>query len=144
MKRKWTNISTTFKRKLNLKKSKGRHIERSEYEPFINDNIERYKVSKEIYRQRQAIVEHPFGTIKRQWGFDYTLLKSKEKVDAEFALIFTAYNLRRAISILGVKELILAFQALFLQIFAILRLLKVSQQQTKLFVPIATTEHLSC
>jgi len=55
--------------------------------------------------QRQAIVEHPFGTIKRQWGFDYTLLKTMPKVRGEFALIFTAYNLRRAISIFGVKYL---------------------------------------
>lgn len=129
--------------KPNLKNSKGRHIERNEYDPFINDNIERYKVSKEIYRQRQAIVEHPFGTIKRQWGFDHTLLKSKEKVHAEFAIIFTAYNLRRAISILGIKQLILAFQTLLSQIFAILSSLGVSQQQNKFFVTTAATDQLS-
>jgi len=103
----------------NLKNSKGRYIERSEYQPYIDDNIERYKVSKEIYRQRQTIVEHPFRTIKRQWGFDYTLLKTKVKVDAEFSIIFTAYNLRRAISIMGVSELISRLKELFCKIFDI-------------------------
>ncbi len=53
------------------------------------------------YKRRQAIVEHPFGTIKRSWGFYYTLLKGKEKVSGEYSLVFLAYNLRRAVSILG-------------------------------------------
>jgi len=90
----------------NLKNSKGRYIERSEYQDYIDQNIERVKLNKELYRKRQQTIEHPFGTIKRQWGFDYTLVKTLEKVTGEFAIIFTAYNLRRAISILGVPELI--------------------------------------
>ena len=89
----------------NLDNSKGRYIERNEYEDYVEENIERVRLNKSLYRQRQAIVEHPFGTIKRQWGFDYTLLKTMPKVRGEFALIFTAYNLRRAISIFGVKYL---------------------------------------
>ena len=36
----------------------------------------------------------------------FTLLKTKEKVTGEMATIFTMYNLRRAISILGANELI--------------------------------------
>jgi len=89
-----------------LENSKGRFIERSENERYIEENIARYKVSKECYRQRQSTIEHQFGTIKRQWGYDYTLLKGLEKVDGEMSIIFTCYNLRRAITILGVKELI--------------------------------------
>jgi len=90
----------------NLKKSKGRHIERSEYEDYVEDNIERYQLNKPLYRKRQETMEHQFGTIKRQWGFDYTLLRTKEKVAGEVAIIFTCYNLRRAMSILGIPELI--------------------------------------
>jgi len=59
-----------------------------------------------MYQKRKEIIEHPFGTIKRNWGYTYTLLKGIEKVTGEFALIFTAYNLRRAISILGVNALL--------------------------------------
>lgn len=92
--------------KSNLDNSKGRYIERSEYQEYIDENIERVKLNKELYRKRQEIVEHPFGTIKRQWGYDHVLLKGLEKVSGEFAIIFTTYNLRRAISIFGVKNLI--------------------------------------
>ena len=42
------------------------------------------------YRQRQQIIEHQFGNIKRHWHFDYTLTKGKEKVLGEVYLIFTA------------------------------------------------------
>jgi len=90
----------------NLKNSKGRYIERSEYAPYIEENIERIEWNRDLYRKRQQTVEHPFGTIKRQWGYDYTLLKTQEKVGGEFGIIFTAYNLRRAMSILGVEDLI--------------------------------------
>jgi transposase len=90
----------------NLNNSKGRYIERSEYQCFIDENMERVMLNKELYRRRQEIVEHPFGTIKRQWGYDYTLLKGLEKVGGEFAIIFSMYNLRRAISIFGVQTLI--------------------------------------
>jgi len=92
--------------KANLKNSKGRPIERSQYEDYLQDNRERVAINKDYYRQRQAIVEHPFGTIKRAWGFDYTLLKGLEKVDAEFALIATCYNLKRVINIFGVHVLL--------------------------------------
>ena len=60
---------------------------------------------KEEYRRRQAMVEHPFGTIKRGWGFGYTLLKGKDKVGIEFSIIFLCYNLRRTITILGINGL---------------------------------------
>ena len=35
--------------------------------------------SLELYRQRQQIVKHPYGTLKRQWGFDHVLTKKTQK-----------------------------------------------------------------
>jgi transposase len=64
------------------------------------------KPKKEIVAQRKSIVEHPFGTIKRNMDGGYCLLKGKVKVTAEFSLLFLAYNLKRAINILGGKRLI--------------------------------------
>ncbi|MCG8330276.1 MAG: transposase, partial [Chitinophagales bacterium] len=84
----------------------GRAIERSEYEDYVVANAERVKANWEKYRRRQSIVEHPFGTMKRSWGYTYTLMKGKEKVGGEFGLIYTSYNFRRVVSILGVKEII--------------------------------------
>ncbi|HHC78791.1 MAG TPA: IS1182 family transposase [Flavobacteriia bacterium] len=111
--------------KANLDRSKGRYIERSEYQEYVDDNIERVKLNKELYRKRQQIIEHPFGTIKRQWGYDYTLLKGLEKVEGEFGIIFTCYNLRRAITIFGVQELIKRLRkSLFLKKWKIKRKIK--------------------
>lgn len=62
--------------------------------------------SKAKYRQRQMLVEHPFGTIKRGWGAYYFLTKGKVSVSAEMALSFLAYNLRRSINILGTTEIL--------------------------------------
>ena len=51
--------------------------------------------------RRMCLSEHPFGTIKRAMGADSFLLRGLEKVNAEFALMATGYNLARAMSLLG-------------------------------------------
>jgi transposase len=61
---------------------------------------------KELIRQRKSIAEHPFGTIKRSMDAGYCLTKGLQHVCGEFSLAFLAYNLKRAINILGAKELI--------------------------------------
>ena len=51
-------------------------------------------------------MEHPYGTIKRQWGFNYIITKKYiERAEADFGLTMVAYNLRRIINIIGIKEL---------------------------------------
>jgi len=89
-----------------LNRKQGRVIERYLTADYTEANQRRIKQNKDYYRQRQAIVEHPFGTIKRQWGYSYTLLKGFEKVGGEFDLICLCYNMRRSVSILGVKHLV--------------------------------------
>jgi hypothetical protein len=69
-------------------------------------------------------VEHPFGTIKRQWGYHYTLMKTKKKVEAQMSLIFTCYNLRRSMSIFGVKDLIKRLKRAFLEMEGLTALVK--------------------
>jgi hypothetical protein len=64
----------------------------------------------EKYKQRQMIVEHPFGTIKRSWGAYYFLTKIKASVSAEVSLYFLAYNLKRVMNILGIQELVRRLQ----------------------------------
>lgn len=87
-------------------KAKSREIERSEYQDVVDENNKRVDENLPLYSTRQQISEHPFGTIKRSWGYTYTLLKGIKKVNGEMAIIFTVYNIRRAMSIIGVKELI--------------------------------------
>ena len=80
----------------------GKGIQRSEYQELINNNKERIEQNKETYKQRQAIVEHPFGTLKRQWGFSYIMTKKGIlRASADVGFMMTAYNLKRLINIVG-------------------------------------------
>ena len=58
--------------------------------------------------QRKCISEHPFGTIKRAMNAGYYLLRGKEKVDGETALMCLGYNLKRAMSLLGFEKMMAA------------------------------------
>ena len=89
----------------------GRLIERTEYQQYVTKNNDRVNQNPNYYRQRQQIIEHQFGTLKRHWHFDYTLTRGKEKVLGEVYLIFTAYNLRRLISIYGFEALMSKMKA---------------------------------
>ena len=66
--------------------------------------------NKQLMRQRKCIVEHPFGTVKRSLGVSYLLLKGKQNAEGEISLAFLAYNMKRAIKILGFQKLLYAFQ----------------------------------
>lgn len=59
-------------------------------------------------KKRKAIVEHPFGTMKKVWGYSTFLLRGIEKVSFEVSLMTLSYNIRRAITIVGVIGLIKA------------------------------------
>jgi len=52
-----------------------------------------------------------FGTIKRQCGYSYTLLRGKQKVQGEFGLIYLSCNFKRLFQILGLKGLKDALEA---------------------------------
>ncbi|AXG69694.1 hypothetical protein KORDIASMS9_04041 [Kordia sp. SMS9] len=81
-------------------KVNGKIVQRSQYAYAIEANAKRVKTNETTYKKRQAIVEHPFGTIKRQWGFDYIITKRTiESASADFGLIALAYNLKRIINI---------------------------------------------
>ena len=88
----------------------GREIDRSQYADAVEENHQRYKANPQLYRKRQEINEHIFGTIKRKWGYNYTDLIGLEKVNGEHSLIMLVYNIKRSINILGVPELIAKLQ----------------------------------
>jgi hypothetical protein len=85
---------------------KGRLIERSEHMDLIEANKARLQENPDLYRRRQAIVEHPFGVIKRQWDFYYIMTKRSIKhASSDVGMIFTAYNMRRLFNILDKNQL---------------------------------------
>jgi transposase len=121
------------------KNVKGRLIERSEYADLIYENKVRIENNYEIYRRRQAIVEHPYGVIKRQWDFYYIMTKKTIKhASADVGLIFTAYNLRRIFNLIDQNLLKQYLKVLTLLFWTIKALFKAFCN----FVSIATTQSL--
>ncbi|MCK4678169.1 MAG: IS1182 family transposase [Bacteroidales bacterium] len=99
------------------KNKNGRFIERTEYQDYVSRNNDRVNQQPDYYQQRQQIIEHQFGTIKRHWHFDYTLTRGKEKVMGEVYLIFTCYNLKRIMSIFGFDLLMSMIRAHLVSLF---------------------------
>lgn len=85
---------------------KGRTIYRNIDQDLLDTVDLREEKNKEKYRLRQMLVEHPFGTIKRSWDAGYFLTRGKAAVTAEISLTYLAYNFKRAIKVLGVKEMV--------------------------------------
>ena len=90
-------------------------IFRWEHEEIVEDHLEKMKTNeaKNILKQRGSIVEHPFGTIKQTLGWSHYLVRGKEKVSGENALIMFTYNFKRMLNLIGInlfRKLIIAIQ----------------------------------
>ena len=85
---------------------RGRSVMRAYDQDFLDQIDQQTKDNLHIYRTRQMIVEHPYGTIKFSWGAYYFLTRGLRSVSAEMALVFTAYNMKRAINIVGVRKIL--------------------------------------
>ncbi len=91
-----------------------RIIERHEFAEALERNKKAIKDNPETYKQRQALVEHPFGTIKRAWGYDHVMTKKTMKhASADVGFIFIAYNLKRILNIIGLDQLTRLLSSLF-------------------------------
>jgi hypothetical protein len=69
---------------------------------------QRVKKNREIMKLRKAIVEHPFGTIKRWMNAGWFLCKGLEAVRTEMSLTVLAYNLKRVLNLVSFPELLKA------------------------------------
>ena len=94
------------------KSDKGRTVSRNFEQELLDKVDERTKSNKDLYKKRQMIVEHPFGTIKRGWGMSYFLTKGLKSVKSETSLAFLAYNMKRVINIVGIRQMIKRLEAI--------------------------------
>ncbi|NQU80458.1 MAG: transposase, partial [Bacteroidetes bacterium] len=103
----------------------GRIIERNQYAENYEINRKNVEQKESLYKRRQAIVEHPYGTIKRQWGFSYiSTKKGKESASADVGFMFIAYNIRRIMNIVGKNAFKKYLEVLILSISVIYRLIR--------------------
>ena len=88
-----------------------RRVSRLENEAVLDRVAARLAARPEVLDQRRESVEHPFGTIKQWMGQGAFLMRRLENVRGEFSLTALAYNVRRAITLVGVRDLIAATKA---------------------------------
>ena len=87
-------------------KSYYRGIVRYVNEAVLERMAERLARRPEILKRRGESVEHPFGSIKQWMGQGAFLMRRLENVRGEFSLTALAYNMRRAINLVGVPTLV--------------------------------------
>ncbi len=88
-----------------------RRISRWEHEEVVERVEARLDREPERMRARRQTVEHPFGTLKAWMGSTHFQMKTLRHVGTEMSLHVLAYNMKRAMAILGVGPLIQAIQS---------------------------------
>jgi transposase len=86
---------------------RGRVIERSEYQEYVDQNRKNIAQNEAQYKLRQSIIEHNYGTIKRQWNFHFILTKKGiNRAASDVGFMFVAYNLKRLLNLIDKKDLL--------------------------------------
>lgn len=85
-----------------------RRITRWVDEHLLEQMQQRLRERPGVLEKRKQLSEHPFGVLKHSFGFGEFLMRRLPNVRAEMRLSVLAFNLRRAINILGVPRMLQA------------------------------------
>jgi len=77
-------------------------------EQLLEDMQRRVPAQPEKVKRRKCIVERPFGTIKHSINQGHFLTRRLPNVRSEMSPTVLAYNIKRVLKILGVKNLLAA------------------------------------
>lgn len=104
----WTSACSTCAIKAQCTTNQYRRITRWEHEDVLEAMQKRLDRTPQASRIRRQTVEHPFGTLKAWMGATHFLTKTLPRVSTEMSLHVLAYNLKRAMQIVGIVPLIRA------------------------------------
>jgi transposase len=82
-----------------------RTITREANEHLMEAMAARMRAQPGKFKLRKTLAEHPFGTIKRWFGYTHFLLKGLEKARCEWSLTTLAYNLKRVLNLVSFQKL---------------------------------------
>ena len=111
LRRYWTSACQACPLKAKCTPGTERRISRWEHEAVLEKVQTRLDTDPGKMRVRRQTVEHPFGTIKAWMGSTHFQMKTLKNVGAEMALHVLAYNMKRAMQILGNGGLLAAMRA---------------------------------
>ena len=82
-----------------------RTITREANEGLMEAMAARMAAQPEKFKLRKTLADHPFGTIKRWFGYTHFLLKGLVKVRTEWSLMTLVYNLKRVLNLVSFEKL---------------------------------------
>ena len=107
----WSSQCGACPMKAQCTTGKERRIKRWEHEAVIDAMQARLDHDPGKMQVRRQTVEHPYGTLKAWMGATHFLTKTLPRVSTETSLHVLAYNLKRAMQIVGIVPLMQAMRA---------------------------------
>jgi hypothetical protein len=111
LRRYWTGECGSCPIKSRCTTGKERRITRWEHEHLIEEAQIRLRGASEPMTARRSTVEHPFGTIKAWMGATHFLTRRLPNVKTEMTLNVLAYNIKRMVALIGIRNLMTAMRA---------------------------------
>jgi transposase len=111
IKRYWASTCSSCAIKDRCTSGNERRVSRWVHADVLDRAQARLDKQPDSMRVRRATVEHPFGTIKSWMGATHFQMKTLPRVSTEMSLHVLAYNMKRAINLLGTKEILAAIRA---------------------------------
>jgi hypothetical protein len=107
----WTSACPKCPQKARCTPSDYRRITRWEHEAVLDAMQRRLDRLPQAMTIRRRTIEHVFGTLKQWMGSTHFLTKTLARVSTEMSLQVLAYNLKRAMQIVGILPLMQAMRA---------------------------------
>ena len=85
--------------------AKQRRITRWVHEDIMDDREAEIMKDPNKMKIRKQTVEHPYGTLKSWMGSTHFLMKHLPNVQTEMSLHVLAYNIKRAINVMGMAKM---------------------------------------
>ena len=86
------------------KNGKYRDLVRLVDQDLLDEHAQRMKTGAQIYAERSAAAEHPFGTLKLRSGWTHFSVRGLAKVRGEWSLMALCYNFTRVLNLLGLDR----------------------------------------
>jgi len=106
IRRYWTSACSSCAIKAQCTTGKERRVSRWVHEAVLERAEKRLSKKPEVMLARRSLVEHPFGTLKSWTSSTHLLTKTLPRVSTEMSLQVLAYNMKRAISLLGTQKIV--------------------------------------
>jgi len=105
IRRYWSSACGSCAIKAQCTTGKERRVRRWVHEDVLERAAKRLRRKPEVMLARRSLVEHPFGTLKSWTSANHFLTKRLSGVSTETSLQVLAYNMKRAINLVGTKKI---------------------------------------